>query len=105
MLLVDVELGRMMDYRQITPHLTVPPQGFDSCHGTVSSSPLAPHWHHSLWTLRSRVRAQPRGWSYKKGVAATPSEPSDFVDDEYVIYDSAKQQLRYLVQFSPATHA
>jgi hypothetical protein len=26
------------------------------------------------------------------------------VDDEYVIYDSAKQQLRYLVQFSP-THA
>jgi hypothetical protein len=38
-------------------------------------------------------------------VAATPSEPSDFVDDEYVIYDSAKQQLRYLVQFSPATHA
>jgi hypothetical protein len=37
-------------------------------------------------------------------VAATPSEPSDFVDDEYVIYDSAKQQLRYLVQFSP-THA
>lgn len=70
MLLVDVELGRMMDYRQITPHLTAPPQGFDSCHG----------------------------------VAATPSEPSDFVDDEYVIYDSAKQQLRYLVQFSP-THA
>jgi hypothetical protein len=35
MLLVDVELGRMMDYRQITPHLTAPPQGFDSCHGTA----------------------------------------------------------------------
>jgi hypothetical protein len=41
MLLVDVELGRMMDYRQITPHLTAPPQGFDSCHGTVSRSPKA----------------------------------------------------------------
>jgi hypothetical protein len=41
----------------------------------------------------------------RAGVAATPSEPSDFVDDEYVIYDSAKQQLRYLVQFKPVTSA
>lgn len=37
MLLVDVELGRMHDYRQITPHLTAPPAGFDSCHGTPPS--------------------------------------------------------------------
>jgi hypothetical protein len=98
MLLVDVELGRMMDYRQITPHLTAPPQGFDSCHGTA---PPSPH----CYSLPSRRCAHVyHGWSFKKGVAATPSEPSDFVDDEYVIYDSAKQQLRYHFQFSP-THA
>lgn len=36
------------------------------------------------------------------GAAATEDEPSDFVDDEYVIYDTAKQRLHYLVEFAMA---
>lgn len=46
--------------------------------------------------------APPDGHDSVHGVSATPAKPTDFEDDEYVIYDAKKQHMAYLVEFSLA---
>jgi poly [ADP-ribose] polymerase len=41
----------------------------------------------------------PSGYNSVHGVRSTPSNPTDFVDDEYVIFDPTQQQQEYLVEF------
>jgi hypothetical protein len=41
----------------------------------------------------------PAGYNSVHGVRSTPSQPTDFVDDEYVIFNANQQQQEYLVEF------
>jgi hypothetical protein len=41
----------------------------------------------------------PSGYHSVHGVRSTPSNPTEFVDDEYVIFDPTQQQQEYLVEF------
>ncbi|XP_032219397.2 protein mono-ADP-ribosyltransferase PARP4 isoform X2 [Nematostella vectensis] len=42
----------------------------------------------------------PDGYNSVIGVKATETQPSDFKDDEFVVYDTKQQQMRYLVEFA-----
>lgn len=41
----------------------------------------------------------PSGFNSVHGVRSTLSQPTDFVDDEYVIFNANQQQQEYLVEF------
>eukprot|EP00029_Vermamoeba_vermiformis_P008738 TRINITY_DN4171_c0_g1_i1.p1 TRINITY_DN4171_c0_g1~~TRINITY_DN4171_c0_g1_i1.p1 ORF type:complete len:2196 (-),score=786.80 TRINITY_DN4171_c0_g1_i1:32-6574(-) len=41
----------------------------------------------------------PAGYNSVHGVRSTPSQPTDFVDDEYVIFNTNQQHQEYLVEF------
>ncbi|KAH3762714.1 RNA ligase 2 [Pelomyxa schiedti] len=45
------------------------------------------------------LTSPPNGCDSCHGVAATATSPSDFVDNEWVVYDLAQQQLEYVVEF------
>ena len=42
----------------------------------------------------------PSGYNSCHGVRALPSRPSQFADDEYVVYDVRQQRLEYLVELT-----
>ncbi len=42
----------------------------------------------------------PAGYHSCHGVRHTPKTPSQFADDEYVVYDNRQQRLEYLVEFT-----
>ncbi|KAH3762710.1 hypothetical protein Pelo_5441 [Pelomyxa schiedti] len=46
------------------------------------------------------LTSPPNGCDSCHGVAATATSPSDFVDNEWVVYDLAQQQLEYFVAFA-----
>jgi poly [ADP-ribose] polymerase len=46
------------------------------------------------------LTAPPPGYNSCHGVRAKASRPSQFADDEYVVYDVRQQRLEYLVEFS-----
>jgi len=41
----------------------------------------------------------PAGFNSVHGVRSTPSHPTDFVDDEYVVFNTNQQHQEYLVEF------
>lgn len=46
------------------------------------------------------LTAPPEGYHSCHGVRRWPGKPSEFEDDEYVVYTTAQQRLEYLVEFS-----
>jgi poly [ADP-ribose] polymerase 2/3/4 len=46
------------------------------------------------------LTAPPSGYDSCHGVRGTARRDSEFYDDEYVVYDTARQRLEYLVEFS-----
>jgi poly [ADP-ribose] polymerase len=46
------------------------------------------------------LSAPPSGFDSCHGVRARSGVASDFADDEFVIYDSRRQRLEYLVEFT-----
>jgi poly [ADP-ribose] polymerase len=42
----------------------------------------------------------PSGYDSCHGVRHTPKTPSQFADDEFVVYDARQQRLEYLVEFT-----
>ena len=46
------------------------------------------------------LTAPPEGYQSCHGVRARVLRPSQFADDEYVIYDPNQQRLEYLVEFA-----
>lgn len=46
------------------------------------------------------LQGPPEGYHSCHGVRARPGAPSEFADDEYVVYDPRQQRLEYLVEFT-----
>jgi poly [ADP-ribose] polymerase len=46
------------------------------------------------------LNAAPEGFDSAWGVRNKPGAPSQFADDEYVVYRTSQQRLDYLVEFT-----
>ena len=54
----------------------------------------------SIFGLTYGLTAPPDGYHSCHGVRARALRPSQFADDEYVVYDVRQQRLEYLVEFA-----
>ncbi|XP_070569266.1 protein mono-ADP-ribosyltransferase PARP4-like [Ptychodera flava] len=53
-----------------------------------------------LYKSDADMIAPPNGYNSVHGVKGTDQQPSDFKDDEYVVYNTNQQMMRYLVEFT-----
>ncbi|XP_019851276.1 PREDICTED: uncharacterized protein LOC100633591 isoform X2 [Amphimedon queenslandica] len=50
-------------------------------------------------SYQKELLAAPNGFHSVKGVKGTTEEPSDFKENEYVVYKTEQQRMRYLIEF------
>ena len=63
-------------------------------------SPLNPTIHKHVNSITYGINEPPPGFHSCHGVRNKPGTPSEFADDEYVIYKPQQQRLEYLVEFA-----
>ncbi|CAH1800048.1 unnamed protein product [Owenia fusiformis] len=51
-------------------------------------------------TFHTELKAPPSGYDSTHGVKGKDEYPTDFKDDEYVIYNPQQQRIKYLIEFS-----